>query len=286
MMALVIVLIAGAVGPAAFLLHFVYVRDKYEREPLGLVLRVYFLSFFTVIPALILEALGQLALEVSGARAVLYTAVLSFGVVGVAEEGSKFLFLRWLAFHRREFSEVYDGILYAVAVSLGFATVENLLYVLSAPGFGAQIATIVVRALLAVPLHALAGVIMGYCVGRAKFTTTVTRRRRLLLAGFVIPAFAHGLYDFPLLLTETEIGGSWPALLQLGSLLIVAGLWVTGVKLIHRAQAESPYKRPSPVTSPLGVFGLAYKFCTQCGARALLTDRFCRACGLPHRLRN
>lgn len=269
----------AAVAPAAFLLHFIYVRDKWEREPLRLVLKVYFISFLTVIPAVALEAGGLLALGVGESSTLLQIALLSFGVVGLAEEGSKFLFLRWLAYHRREFDEVYDGILYGVTVSLGFATVENLLYVFSAPSFGVRVLTVILRALTAVPVHALLGIIMGYYIGRAKFAATPSARARLLWRGLALAVVLHGLYDFLMLSMGTDAAGVLVGVFALAALLLIAMMWVAGLQLIRHAQDASPFKRPYPLIQPLRVLHPAYKFCSRCGSRAPRSDRFCRHCG-------
>jgi protease PrsW len=283
-MGLVLLLsITGAVAPAAFMLHFVYVRDKYEREPLSLVLRVYFISFLTVIPALVLELAGLAALDAFDVPAVLSAALVAFAVVGFAEEGSKFLFVRRLAFHQAEFDEPYDGILYAVAVGLGFATVENVGYVLAAPDIGGRVALIIARALTSVPVHTLLGVVMGFYIGKAKFAGTPDLRRRFLQLGLVLPALAHGLYDFPLLAIEDNADSSAAIVLMFGAVAVVAMLWVVGIRMIRSAQAESPFKRPSPLMRPFAALNMSYKFCTNCGARAPRDAQFCAVCGATWR---
>src|SRR5262245_10398777 len=146
-MLVILVLVAAAVAPAAFLLYFVYIRDRYEREPLGLVLRVYLVSLLAVIPAVILELAGGAAIDrTDPGSALVQQAVLAFLVVALAEEGTKLAFLIWLAYRRAEFNEVYDGIVYAVAVGLGFATTENILYVFTGGSVGGGIVIAVVRA--------------------------------------------------------------------------------------------------------------------------------------------
>jgi protease PrsW len=240
---------------------------------------VYFISFLTVIPAVFLEMGGQALLDSASTDVLVQAGLLAFVVVGLAEEGSKLVFLRWLAFHHVEFDEVYDGILYAVAVSLGFATVENVLYVLSAPGFGAQIATLVVRAIMSVPVHALLGVLMGYFVGRAKFVPSGQGRRRLFLIGLLLATFCHGLYDFLLIAMDSGEIGDLVVPFGFGVFVLVVLMWVAGVRLIHRAQDLSPFKRPSPIINPILAFSPVYKFCTHCGTRALRADDRCRQCG-------
>lgn len=279
-MGIALLSLVGALAPVVFMLHFVYVRDKYQREPLHLVLRVYLISFLAVVPAVIVEVAGQASLSASHSAPLLQTALLAFLVVGVAEEGTKYLFLRRFAFSRAEFDEPYDGIVYAVAVSLGFATVENLAYVFGAAALDQRLAVIVMRGLLSVPGHALWGVVMGFYVGHAKFAPNAARRERLLRTGLLLPVFSHGLYDFSLMAATEGIGG--PA--AVGAFTVIFALtvlmsWVIGVRLISRTQAESPFRRPNPLVRPLAAINPAYKFCTQCGARVTHTDRFCRQCG-------
>jgi RsiW-degrading membrane proteinase PrsW (M82 family) len=272
--------LAGALAPVAFMLHFVYVRDKYEREPLGLLLRVYFISFLTVIPAVVLEVLGTAALDASHPDALVQLALLAFVVVGGAEEGTKFVFLRWLAVKRPEFNETYDGILYGVAVSLGFATVENIAYVFSSPVLGERVAVIVARALVSVPGHALWGAIMGYYVGRAKFAPDPRRRVRLLWLGLVLPVLLHGSFDFWLFAATEGVGGDGALVLSVAAFIAtVITSWVLSLRIIRRAQAESPFKRPYLLVRPLASLNPAYKYCIYCGVRAAHTDVYCRSCG-------
>ena len=75
-------------------------------------------------------------------------------------------------------------------------------------------------------------------------------------------------------------GDVW--VLALGAPVQVIGLWIVGMKMVHRAQAASPFKRPSPMESPLAALDMRYKYCQRCGARSLRNDRYCPKCGLPH----
>lgn len=267
-------LLAAALAPALFMLHFVYVRDKFEREPLGQVLFVYFLSFFTVIPALVWQlsapkweeyGLGGIALSV-------------WGVIALSEETCKYLALRWLAVNHRSFNEVYDGILYSVAASLGFATIENIMYVFGAGGEGMSVALL--RAFLSVPGHALWGVIMGYYVGRARFAPP-EHKTRLVLTGWGLAVFWHGLYNFFAFGSEA-VGGTaaWLFALALPGVIIVN--WVIAVRLIHRAQAESVFKRPPPMLNPLGALALSSRYCHACGKPGPRANSFCQACGYQY----
>ncbi len=183
-------LLAAAVAPSAALLFYFYARDKYEKEPRRLLLKAFLLGGGLVIPVLFAEmALNVFNMEENNLLAAGYTA---FVVAGLVEESFKFLFFFLYIWKDREFDEMYDGILYAVFISLGFATVENLAYVLSS-GFN----TALVRSLTAVPAHALFGVVMGYYLGIAKFARPQYTRKYIWL-GFITPVILHGIYDFML----------------------------------------------------------------------------------------
>lgn len=265
-------LLAAAIAPALFLLHFVYVRDKYEREPLKQVLLVYFVSFFTVIPAVLWE-LNSPRWERFG---LLGIAISCWGVIALAEESCKYLALKWLALRHPSFNEVYDGILYSVAASLGFATVENIGYVLGGGGMGLAL----LRALLSVPGHALWGVMMGYYLGRARFAPPA-QKRRLVWTGLGLAIFWHGLYDF-FAFGATATAAPLGTALALGVPLVILCNWIYALRLISRAQSESFFKRPPVMVNPVGALALAWRYCHRCGWRGDRSNTFCRNCGYEH----
>jgi len=123
-----------------------------------------------------------------------YILILSFVIAGLIEELIKFLVVKRVAYDHHKFNEVMDGITYAVLASMGFAVLENLIFVMS-EGFGVG----VMRAVLAVPAHALFSGIMGFYIGKAKFAKTPWDSRELLWKGLLIGILYHGLYDFFLL---------------------------------------------------------------------------------------
>jgi RsiW-degrading membrane proteinase PrsW (M82 family) len=231
-----VLLICVALAPAVFLLHSFYMRDKYDREPLPLVLKIYFLSFLSVIPAVFLELpVGFLSI-----------GPLSAFLVGLIEESIKFLFIRWLVFRRPEFNEPYDGILFGVVVSLGFASAENVLYVVAS----GSIAVAIARAVLSVPAHCLWGVIMGFYLGLWKFESDPDVRRGLLFRALAIPVFLHGLFDFLILIASATANLS-----PIGCGLIIVGQAIVAKRMVSTAQALSPFQRPSPLFSPLAAVG-------------------------------
>lgn len=187
-------LFALAVGPAVAIMFFIYTKDKHDREPFGVLLVSFLAGCFSVLPAIILEKALPGLVPVSNGTGMLSVAIFTFVIVAGSEEFSKYLFLRYYAYRKPSFNEPYDGIVYAVMVGMGFATIENLLYVFGSENLGAAWATAGLRAVTAVPAHATFAAVMGYYVGLAKFNHT--HERRLMLQGFLGAVVLHGFYDF------------------------------------------------------------------------------------------
>ncbi|MCF8369368.1 MAG: PrsW family intramembrane metalloprotease [Bacteroidales bacterium] len=183
-------LIALASAPVIIILVYVYIRDKYEREPLGLLFKALLAGALTVIPVLLVNS--QIEPFKDNFTGLFQTAYVAFIVAAVVEEAFKFLALYLIIWRNKEFNEKFDGIVYAVFISLGFALVENIFYVNK---FGET--TGYMRALTAVPAHALFGVAMGYYFALAKFSKG--RNGYYLLMALAMPVLLHGVYDFLLM---------------------------------------------------------------------------------------
>ena len=125
--------------------------------------------------------------------------IKAFVVVGLTEEFSKYIIVRYVSQPRRAFNEPFDGIIYAVMVSMGFAATENIMYVFQG---GYHVA--IIRAFSAVPAHATFAIIMGYFMGKAKFSNHMAK---LNLTGLFLAVFLHGTYDF--FLFVDYIPGLW-----------------------------------------------------------------------------
>ena len=175
--------IIAAIAPPIFVVYYVYKNDKYEKEPRKLVIKTLLLGCLVVIPVLLLS------LDKS-----FYSGSFSYALIGVAlfEEGFKFLFLRAFIYKKSDFNEPYDGILYAVVISMGFALVENVFYVIG--NEGREIGVAFLRMFTAIPLHATCGVIMGYFVGKTKMVNE--KKSLILLIGLLTSILIHGLYDY------------------------------------------------------------------------------------------
>lgn len=184
------ILLITSLAPVLIILFYIYIRDRYEREPLGLLGRALLAGMLIVIPVFFVERFLVNMMPVSGQ--IPSAAYNAFLVAGLTEEAFKFMALLLLVWRSPNFNEKFDGIVYAVFVSLGFAAIENILYV--AQG-GTQ--TALVRGVTAVPAHALFGVTMGYYVGIARMYEEL--RKRYLLLALLLPVLLHGTYDFILM---------------------------------------------------------------------------------------
>ncbi|RLD59878.1 MAG: PrsW family intramembrane metalloprotease [Bacteroidetes bacterium] len=214
-----------ALAPILIILVYVYVRDKYEKEPIGLLIKTLVVGAFTVIPIIFVEkALQARGASLTGYSSVAYTA---FVVAAFSEEVFKFIALYFLIWKRKEFNEKFDGIVYAVFISLGFAAVENVMYV-----FQYGHATGIARALTAVPGHALFGVAMGYYFGMAKLSPK-NKTKNFLLA-LIVPIGLHGLYDF-ILMTEHEY-------LIVAFIPFLYYLWKSGFKRMKEHSDKSKFR--------------------------------------------
>jgi RsiW-degrading membrane proteinase PrsW (M82 family) len=198
-----ILLLASSVLPAVLLFLWVYFRDRI-REPASVVLATIGLGVLIALPAYFIEdllvRLGILGgiLGDDDPASLLKAGYMSFAVAGLVEESLKFMVLWGFAARRVAFDEPIDGIVYGAAVSLGFAGIENALYVMNAwtadDGSTAASATLsALRAFTAVPMHAAFGVVMGACIGIAHFTPA--RRALWLGLGLAGAIGLHGFYN-------------------------------------------------------------------------------------------
>lgn len=189
-----------AVIPAIILLVKVYKEDKLERESPRLIVSLLLWGILSTTIALLLEMFGEWVLNKSFVEEnVVYNLILYFLIVGLSEEGAKYLLLRIRTWKDREFNCLYDAIVYSVTVSLGFALWENLSYVFRAAIYGNAISTALLRAITAVPGHASFGVIMGIFYGKAKEYSNKRDKKKSIIfeiLSVLLPLLVHGLYDF------------------------------------------------------------------------------------------
>ena len=183
-----------ALAPALALALYIYWKDKHEKEPIGVLVVCFVLGSLCCLPAGFFNAIGAeiLGFDFDGENGLAVSFFMAFFVVGLGEELCKYLVLVLYALRKPSFNEPFDGIVYAVMISLGFAALENVFYV-SDGGVGVAFA----RMFTAVPMHAAFAVLMGYQVGLAKFMNQSVRTN-VSLKGLFLAVFFHGAYDFVL----------------------------------------------------------------------------------------
>jgi RsiW-degrading membrane proteinase PrsW (M82 family) len=177
-------IITAGIAPGVALLSYFYLKDEYDSEPVSMVVRTFIFGSLLVFPIMFIQYV------LTEEQLILSSLIQSFMVASLLEEFFKWFILFFIAYKHVEFDEIYDGIVYGASVSLGFATAENIIYLFA---HGVDIA--MGRALLPVSSHALFGVIMGYYLGKSKFTFGKVKKRFLYLS-LLIPFVLHGLYNF------------------------------------------------------------------------------------------
>lgn len=223
-----------AVLPVIVLASYIYKKDKYEKEPIGMLLRAFFLGVLAI--PLDLVVVETINVMIPGST-VFYQA---FFEAGIPEELCKWALFMIFIWRNKYFNEFFDGIVYACFIGLGFACIENIMYVFGNETFGGAFATGVMRALLSVPGHFLFAVIMGYFLGMAKFRPE--QRRKYMILSLVCPMLAHGLFDYLLMLSSafSENNLEWMGtLLFIVFLYLDVKMWKIGVKHIAKMQEES-----------------------------------------------
>ncbi|MCE5298755.1 MAG: PrsW family glutamic-type intramembrane protease [Methanoregulaceae archaeon] len=214
-----------AIAPAAFWLWYFYNKDRYEPEPLSWILMVYVLGIAVTIPVAFIEGvIGE----------VLPEFLIVVMVAPVVEESGKYLVVRKTVYESGEFDEPVDGIIYAAAAGLGFATLENVIYVFSALETSLFLAlqTGLVRALISVPGHVLFSAMWGYALGKARFLPA-EKRPGVIATGLILAMASHALFN---LLLYDAIG--FAVLI----LVVVPLLWFSVQKRIDKALLASVHR--------------------------------------------
>ncbi|KQL53686.1 protease [Heyndrickxia shackletonii] len=209
-----LVIISAGIAPGLALLSYFYLKDQYEQEPILLVFKSFMYGAILTFPIMFIQhvLITENVLQGKIGSAFISTSLL--------EEFFKWFILYFAVYMHGDFNEPYDGIVYGVSVSLGFATVENILSLL---GNGIEVA--IGRALLPVSSHALFGVVMGYYLGKGKFSSDKKYIKWLFLS-FFISFLLHGIYDFILISVKNWIYCMVPFMLF---------LWWYGLRKVKHA---------------------------------------------------
>lgn len=223
---MIFTLLALALAPGVSIAIYIYLKDKHEKEPIRLLLRAFLFGVLSVLLTLLLTSFAEAFVILDQTKAA-DLALYAFGMVALIEEGSKYFFIRYFLYTHKEFNEPFDGIIYAVMVSMGFATLENLFYV-----FDGGVGTAIMRMFTAVPAHATFAVLMGFFLGKAKFQH---RKPGYGLIGLLAATILHGAYDYFLFLQS--IPAIW-----LGAIVsLFVGLYLSK-RAIKIHQDVSPFR--------------------------------------------
>ena len=247
-----------AIIPVIIICHFVYVKDK-RKEPKKLLVKLFGFGFLsaalTIFITIILQKLIPFFAVETTTYSNNYIAMFFYIFIGVAliEEFSKFILTYWGAYNNENFDELYDGIVYCVYVSIGFACIENILYVSNDANIGvlSGLSTAIIRGIMAVPGHAFDAVFMGHFFGMAKYY-----QKKNLLYAVLVPTLIHGLYDYGLLINNFSF-----VLLVIG---LVIFLYIFCIKKVIKVSGENKALLKS-------------NFCPICGSK--VESSFCPKCG-------
>jgi protease PrsW len=281
--------------PCLIWLAFFYFQDWYQREPIWLIFVTFILGAASALVALVLNSGGAAVLLAVFGKTTTYKVLELWLVVGPIEELVKMSAVLVFAYRRKEFDEPSDGVIYAAAAALGFAALENVLYLANR---GEQI--ILLRGTFANPGHALYAAIWGLALSKAKAAPNLASTRAGIIAlGWLIAAVVHAVYD-----TLCLIGGN--SLLMTLAMLVVLmiGMFVYVEIRLIRQVLKSPHRKatmfmraivrcpacgmPTPSGSPcwkchtpIGVFdGSESKFCLRCGVPQQPGATQCFNCGV------
>lgn len=223
-----------ALLPVILVFRYIYKKDRAEREPLGFVLFVILMGAAFAPLAGIMEKIALSIINQFFTPETLdYEKVHNFLGVGLIEEFIKLAVLLIFVWRSPNFDYRYDGIVYAVASSMGFAALESVLYVIQ---FGTQVS--IGRAIFAIPGHATFGVFMGFYLSRAKHHKLLDHQIRKtfhFIYALMIPSLIHGLYDFLLSAPAQEAGYGSYFLIY----IIILDIWAW-IVIGHEARTDRP----------------------------------------------
>jgi protease PrsW len=191
-------LLFSAVAPAVALLIVIYRLDRRNPEPFWLLLRLYVLGMLSVLPILLIGTILSYLNMFQFFDTDINNFYSAFIIAGFTEEIFKWIIVFLVAYKHKAYDEPLDGIVYSVFVSLGFATVENILYVLEG-----SYSVAIMRALLSVPAHMLFAVAMGYYLSMSKFVSD-GKNAIFVLKSLIVPMILHGTYNY-LLMTRFKL---------------------------------------------------------------------------------
>ncbi|MBQ9016343.1 MAG: PrsW family intramembrane metalloprotease [Firmicutes bacterium] len=228
-----------AILPGILIIIYVYRMDKVEKEPWRLIFKLMVFGALSCIPASVMEMAIDSAMPAYPEGSLSYAVTMAFCSAAFCEELCKFAFLRFGTWKNPEFGYRFDGIVYGVAVAVGFAVLENIMYV---GQYGLY--TGIVRAVMAVPLHAFCGVFMGIFYGAAKQARIQGKGAgKFLLLALIVPMMIHGVYD-----TLAFLGNTAASVVLLAFVVL---MYIVSIRYIRRFSRDDWKAGFYPDTQPL-----------------------------------
>lgn len=236
-----------AVLPAIALMIFIYKKDKKEKEPIRFLWKLFLWGIFLALPVAFFETFLDLIVEeVTIPGSIGYAVIEGFIVAACSEELGKYIVLRLKTWKSKHFDCMFDGIVYSVFVSLGFATIENIAYVLDG-----DISIAIIRMLSSVPGHACDAVFMGYYYSLAKLASYNGDKKlykKYRNKAIVLPILLHGFYDCLIMMDYEVAGEGITVLATLVWLVFVITLFANSFKLVSVASKNDEYMDKSVET--------------------------------------
>lgn len=223
-------IIFSALSPVAALIILLLVVDRHDKEPAKLLIKQFIAGCLVSIPAIFLE--GYLERFNIFPETLLGIAYTSFIVAGLTEEFLKRSSVYIVSYHKPAFNEKLDGIIYCAFASLGFAAVENIMYIINFQAENPSIA--LYRGIFSVPGHMLFAVTMGYYISLSKFAPTLALMRRYKVKSLLYPVLLHGTFNFILSLNVSWLFVFIP---------FVIFLWIFNIKKLRSFSKESRYNK-------------------------------------------
>ena len=185
-----------AIVPVVACLIWIYLKDRYDKEPIVILIKYFILGIVTSILGIVIE---RLLININILDGLDYIFYISFVVAGFTEESLKALILILSLLKEKYFNEKLDGIIYSVFLSLGFATIENIIYILyESESLVLQVS--LSRAIISIPAHIMFAITMGYYIGKCKFEENYIKKRQYIIMSVLVPILLHGIFDFVLMI--------------------------------------------------------------------------------------
>ena len=243
-----------AILPSIIIGYLIYRADKVEKEPILQLVKAFVLGIISAILTIFLSyVFGIIKIDVTRIHTLL--GLFFYAMIGISlvEEGCKW-FCAYLLLHKnKNYNYLFDGIVYAVFVSLGFATIENIIYSLVG-----GLKAVLIRGVLTVPAHAFFAVFMGYYLSFARLSKLEGNWKKyhlFLFLSLLVSSILHGFFDFLLLSQE-------PFFLVLFFLFVIFLYTISIIQIKKLTKMERPF--------------LTNTYCSNCGR--VLSNGFCSHC--------